>query len=246
MSSTASPVDISFDVRTDAGKGDPDSTSPTLRRYHSLLWSKILPNGQHLTLDASKARGYYYLHHNSDLLGSHRLTSDTVVPTFRSWKRPAVRELIAQIPAVELDEFQFFNHTIGGMMIFPGNRVSGVRTMNGERGMNPLIADRFDLTLEAIRLHYLGHDNPLEKTISAYSSFFDLFVDFDGYVKFFLLEDLVDDGGAVKFFLPFEGFGVGTLPTTVEQYRAYRDAAVAFIVARNARIETWVRENLGK
>ena len=42
-------IDTAFDVRTDAGGGDPDRYSGTLRRYHQLLWSKPLPNGQPFT-----------------------------------------------------------------------------------------------------------------------------------------------------------------------------------------------------
>ena len=38
-------IDIAFDFRTDAGGKDPDAYSPTLRRYHRLLWSKRLPGG---------------------------------------------------------------------------------------------------------------------------------------------------------------------------------------------------------
>ena len=34
--------DPTFDFRTEAGGEDPDSTSPTLRAYHKLLWSKPL------------------------------------------------------------------------------------------------------------------------------------------------------------------------------------------------------------
>lgn len=34
-------IDTAFDFRTDTAPGkDPDSHSPTLRRYHQLLWSK--------------------------------------------------------------------------------------------------------------------------------------------------------------------------------------------------------------
>ena len=44
-----STIDITFDMRTDANGGDPDTTSPTLRRYHKLLWSRPLPNGADFT-----------------------------------------------------------------------------------------------------------------------------------------------------------------------------------------------------
>jgi hypothetical protein len=36
-------IDIEYDLRSDANGGDPDSTSPTLRQYHKILWSKPLP-----------------------------------------------------------------------------------------------------------------------------------------------------------------------------------------------------------
>ena len=38
-------IDTSFDVRTDSRGKDPDTWSPTLCRYHQLLWSKPLPSG---------------------------------------------------------------------------------------------------------------------------------------------------------------------------------------------------------
>jgi hypothetical protein len=38
-------IDTTFDFRTDAAGQDPDTYSPTLRRYHKLLWSKPLPSG---------------------------------------------------------------------------------------------------------------------------------------------------------------------------------------------------------
>ena len=41
----------SFDLRTDAGGKDPDKRSPTLRRYHRLLWSEPLPGGAMFDLD---------------------------------------------------------------------------------------------------------------------------------------------------------------------------------------------------
>ena len=38
-------IDVNFDVQTDSGGKDPDYASPTLRSFHQLLWSKLLPNG---------------------------------------------------------------------------------------------------------------------------------------------------------------------------------------------------------
>ena len=37
-------IDITFDFRSDS-KGDSDTFSPTLNKYHRILWSKELPMG---------------------------------------------------------------------------------------------------------------------------------------------------------------------------------------------------------
>jgi hypothetical protein len=77
-------IDTSFDFRTDACGKDPDVYSPTLRRYHKLLWSKVLPSGRRFDLDDTQ-RGVY-LYHRSDL-GKFFLSSDSVMQTFTRWKR---------------------------------------------------------------------------------------------------------------------------------------------------------------
>ena len=47
-------IDISFNFYSDANGGDPDSTSPTLKKYHKLLWNKALPNGAIFELQDKK------------------------------------------------------------------------------------------------------------------------------------------------------------------------------------------------
>lgn len=44
-------IDTSYDFRTDAGGKGPDLHSPTLRRYHQVLWSRALPDGSLFTLE---------------------------------------------------------------------------------------------------------------------------------------------------------------------------------------------------
>ena len=227
-------IDTSFDVRTDSGGKDPDKCSPTLRRYHKELWSKPLPIGSMFSLDDQSPRTY--LRHTSDS-EDFQLASDTVVPTFRAWK--SMQEVIRDTPTGVLDAFQRANHTIGGFMIFPGNRVGRGMTINGARGFSKLICDRFDLTLECIRLHYNGEDNPLARTLHAYSRFFDLFRDFAGYAEFFLLQDLVDNNGGVRFLMPFDGFYPRPVPRTVDDYLEYARRSMEWIEARNRRIESW-------
>ena len=230
----ADAIDVSFDFRSDTPgypKSDPDALSPTLRRYHKLLWSKPLPNG--VVFELVDTTPGAYLHHNSQL-GEFWLTSDAVIPTFR--KEARLSHIIQQIPD-ELAAFMRIGYTIGGMMLFPGHQVGRQMTINGARGFHPKIKDRFDLTVECIRRHYLNEWSPLNGVLGRYSAFFDLFGDFRGYVEFFLLQDLVTENcSAVRFFTPFENFTTSPLPEGLEAYRSYQRLAVGFIEARNCRI----------
>ena len=235
---TVQEIDTTFDFRTDAGGKDPDSHSRTLRRYHQILWSKPLPNGAMFALDSTTPGEY--LHHKSEL-GEFWLASDSVIPTFEGYLTMAA--VLGQLPSSEIEEFQTIGYTIGRMMVFPGNAISvnwvGRKlTINGARGLRRKISDRMDLTLECIRRFYLGQASPLDEVLARYADFFSLFGSFKGYVRFFLLDDLVDDDyRQVRFFLPFDDFTTPALPQTVEAYRAYREASVAFIEARNRRID---------
>ena len=229
-------VDIDFDVRTDSNGSDPDSSSPTLRRYHQLLWSKPLPSGR--PFDLERMPGSYLTH--SSQLGEFKLSSDTISNSLRGSRRRA--DLIAQIPSVKLDAFQALGSTIGARILFPGNRVDKKPTINVARGFNGQIADRFDLTLECIRLHYRGAQSPLAATLERYADFFALFETFKGYVDFFLLDDLVQNG-QVKFYLPFDGEFGRPLPNTVDEYNQYMTNTMEFVAARNRRIADWATEH---
>lgn len=228
-------IDITFDFRSDTPQGkDPDALSPTLRRYHKLLWSKPLPTG--VVFDLVDTTPGVYLHHCSQL-GEFRLASDTVIPDFR--KETRISHVIEQIPE-EVATLVRKSYTIGGMMLFPGNRVGRQMTINGARGFHPRIKDRFDFTVECIRRYYLNETSPLTTSLATYADYFRLFGDFRGYVEFFLLQDLVtDDYSAVKFFSPFEDFNSAPVPNSIPAYLAYRELAIGFIEARNQRIQTW-------
>jgi hypothetical protein len=229
-------IDTTFDFRSDTPAGkDPDACSPTLRRYHQLLWSKPLPNGTPFELDVTTP--YAYLHHLSEL-GEFWLTSDAVIPTFTRYQR--LKHITEQIPEAENEAFDTLGYTIGGMMVFPGNQVDGKPTINGARGLHPQIRDRFDLTLECIRRHYLAEPNPLSDTLARYADFFRLFGDFAGYVNFFHLQDLVNQASsAVNFCMPFGDFGEYVLPATLDAYLGYRRRAMEFIESRNRRIAAY-------
>ena len=206
--------------------------SPTLRQYHKLLWSKVLPSGRQFELHDT-VRGVY-LFHGSEL-GEFFLCSDSVIATFTRWK--SMRRITQLFTEEENEAFRTIGYTIGGMMVFPGNRLDGKQTINGARGFNRKIADRFDLTLECIRRHYLGVRSPLGETLARYRDFFALFEDFREYVEFFMLQDLVtDDGCAVRFFMPFDDFNTSSVPRDGEAYKEYRHLSIEFIKARNGRI----------
>jgi hypothetical protein len=226
-------IDVSFDFRTDASGKDPDRYSPTLRRYHKLLWSKPLPSGLSFDLDETKPRAYLY--HHSDL-GEFFLSSDSVIPTFTRWN--SMKHITGLIPEEENEAFRTIGYTIGGMMVFPANLVDRKPTINAMRGFNRQIADRLDTTLECVRRHYLGRSSPLGETLSRYSAFFALFEDFSGYVDFFMLQDLVtEDCSAVNFFMPFDDFNTPSVPKDVDTYKEYRHRSIEFVKARNRRID---------
>ncbi len=70
-----------------------------------------------------------------------------------------------------------------------------------------------------------------------YSDFFELFGNFQGYIDFFLLQDLVaEDYGAIKFFMPFNEFKTSAVPTNLDMYINYKKDVMHFINLRNTRI----------
>lgn len=233
-------VDITFDFRSDTPgypKRDPDAVSPTLREYHKILWSKPLPKGKCFDLD--DITRWAYLHHQS-ALGEFFLTSDTMNQSYGNVRRLAhIRD---QIPEA-VSQFRTLVYFIGNMIVFPGRRIDRNMTINQARGCNNRVGDRFDLTLECIRRHYLRVSNPLADDLMRFDSFFHLFEDFAGYVDFFLLNDLVTaDYSAVNFFLPFTDFGhPSPYPSNVDDFTAYLREAGQFIVARNNRILQYSR-----
>lgn len=226
-------INTSFNFYSDANGGDPDSTSPTLRRYHKTLWSKPLPNGSVFELRDDKDG--IYLYHESEL-GEFSLGSDAITHSYRNHKRK--KWLTEQIPD-EVKELFNTGSVIASYIIFPNNRIDGKHTINQARGVNKFIDDRFDLTLECIRLFYLGETSPLYDTLLRYKNFFDLFGDFMGYVDFFLLNDLVDDDNNVKFYLHFDGFKTQPEFSDVNQYLLYKGRVIEFIRSRNKRIEKY-------
>ncbi|QDU91547.1 hypothetical protein Pla175_49760 [Pirellulimonas nuda] len=228
-------IDTSFNLYGDADGGDPDATSPTLRRYHKLLWSKSLPSGELFGLRDDNP-GLYLRH--SSALGDFSLGSDAITHSYKNQLNK--KWLTTQIPN-EVQEL--FNHgsTIGAYLIFPNNQVDRKHTINQARGISRLIDDRFDLTLECIKRFYINEPSPLEDALRRHASFFRLFETFEGYVQFFLLNDLVDDQDDVKFYLPFDDFQSPPKFRGREDYIVYKSGVESFIKSRSRRIEEFAR-----
>ena len=225
-------IDVNFNFYLDTPKGkDPDSYSDTLRRYHKLLWNKPLPNGTVFELDLKTPK---ILHHKSQL-GEFYLSSDSLAHDYSKWK--STEHIIKKIPKTEIENFFNLGCTIGGYTIFPSNRIDNQMTINGSRGINKKIKDRFDLTLECIRRFYLNEDSPLLETLSRYKDFFKLFDDFKGYVDFFLFQDLVQSNySSINYFLPSNNFNNSPIPNDIQEYKVYRKNMTEFINKRNKRI----------
>ena len=224
-------IDIAFDVCSDTPKGqDPDSYSPTLRMYHKILWSKMLPNGLKFDLYDNFSK---LLYHKSEV-GEFYLSSDSIGHTYSRVK--SMSSIISQVPNDEIKSFFSICSTIGAYIIFPSKKVDNKMTINGARGINKSIKDRFDLTLLCIKNFYEGKDSPLNNVFERYKDFFTLFGHFEGYTNFFLLNDLVKDDSSINFFIPFNGFENSPLPSNIEEYLIYKENVEDFIKKRNDRI----------
>jgi len=196
-----------------------------------------------MAFDLSDTTPKVYLHHRSEV-GEFFLSSDAVIPSFRKDRRMA--PIIAQVPGRQWNRFMSTTYTMGGMMLFPSNKIDGRMTINGARGCHPRIKDRFDLTVECIRRHYIDQESPLSSVLKRYSSFFALFESFRGYVDFFLLQDLVSpDYVSVKRFTAFGGFDMSPLPSSYGAYAGYRKLALNFVNERNRRIAKDIESRRG-
>lgn len=226
-------IDIHFDVQTDSKGKDPDSASPTLRAYHQLLWSKPLPNGQEMKLGIEK---------NCLKWGDMWFGCDSITASFLHERFPLRKSVEQKDGFVEWKkDYWHKTYTIGGSIIFPMHRWS----MNQARGCSVKICDRWDLTLEYIRRFYAGEPSPLDKVFETDREFFGLFVDFKGYVDFFLLQDCVDENYKVKFALDTPRFISMPMPKNMEEYYKWIESQIDFVTKRGRRIEKYIQTKGG-
>ena len=222
-------IDIDFDFRQDSRCDDPDTDSPKLYEAHKLLWSKELPNGKTFTLEI-KGGSYGRLLLKNNLCMN--LSSDRMCPHFDGKYSNKFNGWLSEL---EREELKQKVRTIGGHIIFPAHKKNGF-TINQARGVNRIICDRFDLTLECIRRFFQDEESPLSKTLSNYKDFSDLFIDFKGYIGFFHLQDFIDPQEQIEFSLPFDNFDRSPLPQTIDEYKQYKNHILHLMNKRNKRI----------
>jgi hypothetical protein len=130
-------------------------------------------------------------------------------------------------------------YTIGQSIIWPLRKKDG--SINTAR-VQGKVSDRIDLTLECVRRHYAAEWSPLAKRFDVYADFFALFDDFEGYVRFFLLDDLVDPTyTSVHIPTAFDGFNRNAAPATLDEFVTLREATLDFIDRRQRRMVAWAQ-----
>lgn len=236
MTEETDNIDINYDFRLDSKCGDPDKDSFKLYEAHQILWNRILPCGKSFALEIVKGK------HGGLLLSNKlcmNLSSDRMCPHFVNKYNKKFNGWLNKKQETNLQQHV---RTIGGHIIFPAHRKDGF-TINQARGVNRLICDRFDLTLECIKRFYQNKQSPLSNTLEKYKDFFDLFENFKGYTDFFLLHDFLIEEEAIDFSLPFNNFKRSPLPLTVKEYNNYRIHTIKLIEKRNHRIINILHEN---
>lgn len=238
------PIDDRHDFASYYDQGlDPDRESLLLYQWHQRLWRRPIPGIGPFEIEIQRSGSYELSLRPITTAASFRLGSDAIVPTWSTdgwlWRfSPVLREEILK----DENDFHRISSTIGAYIVFPRNTADQTGwTLNQARGVNAAIADRFDLTLECIRRHYQRPDaeNPLADPLNRYADFFRLFGSFTGYVRFFLLDDLLTSDGAVISLMPGEqtvSLTRPALPASPEDYRDYRRRSIEFIRARGGRI----------
>lgn len=247
-------------VRDAYFKKDPDAHSARLKACHQSLWSKKLPTGGVLNLQPD-GLGL------ADQVSDEFLKSDAAMPVWERWGEvqgflEATEILLKQAGRGSIHDVGWRLYDMGGMVLFPGHQVSRRWTINQAKGCSRFtIGDRLDLTLECVRLYYELLDarggrvddfpdgyysiNPLGAVLHRYRSFFKLFGSFEGYVDFWLLNDLVvEDGGGLRvdFLLPrdssapYDFTRERALPADAHEYFAYLEASDDFVARRNRRM----------
>ncbi len=233
---------------------DPDSWHDGLRESHRILWSRPFPSGDAWSF--APVPGWYLknVEPRANEPSEWSIGSDNFATTHTN----ALPSMAAAIPGYQNGHLHDFC-TIGGYIVFP-NGLAQTRTtqvkprkwsINQARGMERRISDRFDLTLEAIRLYFAGittrDANPIGDVLDAYGWFFDSFgkgaEGFQAYVDYFFLNPMVPDGRVVPMYGHALDFGDALPRRSQSAYNDYLAAQRAAVSDRNELITRWWEQN---
>lgn len=168
-----------------------------------------------------------------------RLSGDNMVTRFTG-RIPGITDALEQKLGEDWETFQQgiirSGWRIGAEILFPRHPNS----LNGMRGFSWQIMDRFDLTLDCIRKFYDGLPSPLTWVLESDRAWFDHFLNFRGFVDFFLLNDWIDSSYQV-----IDQLGTGNvLPQTVKELEHWLFRMEELTDARCRRIEESVSSRL--
>lgn len=226
-------------------KRDPDKYSKELGQAHCELWND---RGRLGILTWSPLNRLFT---KTDSGVELVLTPDSITNGFQNSERTIKdikeKELIkgfGEEVQKLINKYIDTDYTIGSSIVFPIS-INGKKirwTMNIARGLSYKVHDRFDYTLECIKRFYEGNnDNPLQSALERSKKFFDLFDNFEDYVHFFFLDDLIDENDNVRSFTDKIDFG-SPFPLTKEEYIKYLTNTMKFVEKRNARILLWFNQ----
>ena len=233
---------------------DPDAVHAGLRESHRILLSRPLPNGDSWSFQP--ARGWYLK--SVEPRAGEPLEWSVGSDNFATTHTNALPGMAEKIPDYENRHLHEFCQ-VWGYIVFPNGleqtRATEVRprrwTLNQAEGCDRRISDRFDLTLEAIRLFVDGKTSrdvsPLGDLLDAYGWFFEPFgagnEGFRAYVDYFLLRPMVS-GGRVQPMYGNELDFADALPGGSQSgYDRYIEAQGAAVRARTEAITQWWTSN---
>lgn len=215
---------------------DPDcgkNRSKLLQEHLCLLYGIKPLKG--LKCDIESYDGYNYLYLNEEM----RFGCDSIANVMT----PHNESISKYLDSSELIRYYTIMNSIGGKIIFPKHK----KSINQYRGAQwkKYIGDRFDYTLECIRRYYKPSEKygwyPLKDVIDNDKDFFNKFKSFNEYVKFFFLDDLIDETENIKFFLgencDIDFNTTEAIPCDCEKWKLLYDKTIAFAKDRTKRIE---------
>jgi len=234
-------IDVNFDFKLDSNGKDPDIFSEKLRDYQQKLYTRETIYGNKIEIQKGNDPKYDYLFIGKpDIM---RLAGDCVINMNERY--PGYQETHNKYLASASDYYRKLyqeyidkSYTIGGEIIFPKRPYS----INVMRGIH--LKDRFDLTLECVRRFYNNEPMPLRNTFEKDRKFFNLFGDFDGYVNFFFLDDLVKDGKVQFFFGKYDDdvFNPAKFAWEKSEWEQLLENQIIFLQKRNERIKKFCRD----